>query len=108
MLTNALPLIDDEILTLELDNFEFMEVKKPDKSMSKPLSLIISLNYLNSIYTRKKGIGQMNLTITSWTKGPNEALNKTSANVQLFGDSGVLIDPKKWDPTGGKATKAGL
>ena len=39
----------------------------------------LSSRYLNSIYTRKRGLGKMNLTIQSWTKGPQETLNKTFA-----------------------------
>jgi hypothetical protein len=33
----------------------------------------------------------------SWTKGPQEPLNKTSASIKLFGDDGIEIPMKEWD-----------
>jgi hypothetical protein len=59
-------------------------------------TLVVTLSYLNSIYSRKKGKGRMALTITSWTKGPQEALNKTYATLKLFADDAKEVPPSTW------------
>jgi hypothetical protein len=76
--------------------FDKFESKSPKDPFEKPY-LVVSLNYLNSIYTRKRGLGKMNLTISSWTKGPQEALNKTFAKISLLNDKGNLVPEKEWD-----------
>ena len=63
-----------------LDNFEAESSSFKGKDSSKATA-VISLTYLNSIYTRKNGKGRMELTITSWTKAAQEGLNKTFAKV---------------------------
>lgn len=66
-------------------------------SKAKRPKVVIQLNYLNSIYTRKKGVGKLQLLIKSWTTGNGETLNpgSTYAKVKLYNTDGVVIDPAK-------------
>ena len=81
-----------------------MEGDEP--TTGKKPTLVVTLSYLNSIYTRFKGIGKMTLTITSWTKGPQEALNKTHATLKLTQDNGKEVPPDTWASGDGKNAKA--
>ena len=63
-----------------------IEAEEPptQKNAGARPTLVVTLSYLNSIYARFKGEGMMTLTITSWTKGPQEALIKTHATLKLY------------------------
>jgi len=66
----------------------------------KQPKVVIQLNYLNSIYTRKKGLGKLQLLIKSWTTGNGETLNpgSTYAKVKLYDTKGALLILQKAKP----------
>lgn len=94
---NSYVLFEHFLPTLEKENSKGSSNKNDplqgkDFDIDKnPPKAIIRLSYLNSIFTRKMGLGKLTFTIKSWTKGSSESLpSNTYAMVKIFDGDGKL------------------
>jgi hypothetical protein len=89
-------LIDGKPKNIILDDWEVFDSKSLDKVGSKKPSIMVTLNYLSSIFTKKNGTGNINLLIRSWMQGDEVLPTNTWAKLKFFDADQKEINYQKW------------